>query len=45
VDVNQLAAQFGGGGHVHASGAKFKGSMEQANQALAQAIERALATR
>lgn len=45
VDVNQLAAQFGGGGHVHAAGAKFKGSMEQANQALAQAIERALATR
>jgi hypothetical protein len=30
---------------VHAAGAKFKGSMEQANQALAQAIERALATR
>ena len=45
VDVNQLAAQFGGGGHVHAAGAKFKGSMEQANEALAQAIERALATR
>ena len=29
VDVNELAARFGGGGHVHAAGGKQKGSLEE----------------
>ncbi len=43
VDVNRLAGQFGGGGHVHAAGARFRGSMSEAAEAMATAIERALA--
>ena len=43
VDVNRLAGEFGGGGHVHAAGAKFRGSMAQATDAVCAAIERALA--
>lgn len=43
VDVNRLAALFGGGGHVHAAGARFRGTMEQAAEAVAAAIERSLA--
>lgn len=45
VDVNRLAAEFGGGGHVHAAGARFKGTMDDASAALAKAIERAIAGR
>ena len=45
VDVNRLAGEFGGGGHVHAAGAKFRGSMAEAAKAVADAIERALAAR
>jgi nanoRNase/pAp phosphatase (c-di-AMP/oligoRNAs hydrolase) len=41
--VNRLAGAFGGGGHVHAAGAKFRGTMAQAAEAVAEAIERALA--
>ena len=43
VDVNRLAGQFGGGGHVHAAGARFRGSMSEAAAAMASAIERAIA--
>jgi phosphoesterase RecJ-like protein len=43
VDVNRLAAIFGGGGHVHAAGARFRGAMEQAAEAVAAAIEQSLA--
>ncbi|MSR40475.1 MAG: hypothetical protein EXS10_01020 [Phycisphaerales bacterium] len=39
LDVNQLAATFGGGGHVHAAGARIKGTLAHA----AAEIERALA--
>jgi phosphoesterase RecJ-like protein len=42
IDVNRLAGEFGGGGHVHAAGAKFRGSMTQASAALEAALERAL---
>jgi phosphoesterase RecJ-like protein len=42
VDVNRLAGEFGGGGHVHAAGARFRGSMEDAARAVSEAIERAL---
>jgi phosphoesterase RecJ-like protein len=42
VDVNRLAGTFGGGGHVHAAGAKFRGTMQQASDAVCAAIERAL---
>jgi phosphoesterase RecJ-like protein len=28
IDVNELAARFGGGGHVHAAGAKQRGALE-----------------
>jgi phosphoesterase RecJ-like protein len=30
VDVNELAAKFGGGGHVHAAGARIKADIDQA---------------
>ena len=30
VDVNELAAHFGGGGHVHAAGARIAGSIDEA---------------
>jgi phosphoesterase RecJ-like protein len=43
VDVNRLAGQFGGGGHVHAAGARFRGSMHEAAEALSEAIGRAVA--
>ena len=42
VDVNRLANEFGGGGHVHAAGAKFKGTMAEASAAITKALERAL---
>ena len=45
VDVNRLAGEFGGGGHVHAAGARFKGTMADAASAVTSAIERALAAR
>lgn len=34
IDVNQLAAKFGGGGHVHAAGARIRGSLEEAERAI-----------
>ena len=39
LDVNQIAATFGGGGHVHAAGARIKGTLAEA----AQQIEAAFA--
>ena len=42
IDVNRLAGEFGGGGHVHAAGAKFRGTMQQAVSAVTAAIERAV---
>lgn len=33
-DVNVLAATFGGGGHVHAAGARIKGSLDEAERAI-----------
>jgi nanoRNase/pAp phosphatase (c-di-AMP/oligoRNAs hydrolase) len=29
IDVNELAARFGGGGHVHAAGAKQRASIDE----------------
>jgi phosphoesterase RecJ-like protein len=29
IDVNELAARFGGGGHVHAAGAKQQGTLDE----------------
>jgi phosphoesterase RecJ-like protein len=37
-DVNEIAARFGGGGHVHAAGARIRGSLAEATAA----VERAL---
>lgn len=34
-DVNQIAARFGGGGHVHAAGARIKGTLAEAERAIA----------
>lgn len=39
VDVNALAARFGGGGHVHAAGARLKGTLDQALEAILRALE------
>ena len=29
IDVNELAARFGGGGHIHAAGAKQQGTLDE----------------
>jgi nanoRNase/pAp phosphatase (c-di-AMP/oligoRNAs hydrolase) len=39
VDVNELAARFGGGGHVHAAGAKQKGTLEEVVARVRAAVE------
>ncbi len=39
VDVNLLAQQFGGGGHVHASGAGVEMDADKAREALLSVIE------
>lgn len=39
VDVNELAQRFGGGGHVHAAGAKFDTNLPEARAAIIDAIE------
>jgi phosphoesterase RecJ-like protein len=43
VDVNRLAAEFGGGGHRHAAGALLQGSVEALERSLLQSVERLLA--
>lgn len=42
VDVNQLAAKFGGGGHIHAAGARMETSLEDALQRIEAALVLAL---
>ncbi|MFN9126235.1 MAG: DHH family phosphoesterase [bacterium] len=39
VDVNELAARFGGGGHVHAAGAKQKGTIDEVVARVRAAVE------
>jgi phosphoesterase RecJ-like protein len=39
IDVNALAQQFGGGGHVHAAGARLKCSIDDARDKVLAAIE------
>jgi phosphoesterase RecJ-like protein len=39
VDVNELAARFGGGGHVHAAGAKQKGTLDEVIARVRAAVE------
>ena len=39
VDVNELAAKFGGGGHVHAAGARIKADIDQAKTMVLAAIQ------
>ena len=38
LDVNALAARFGGGGHVHAAGARITGSLDDAEAEVRAAI-------
>lgn len=38
VDVNELAARFGGGGHVHAAGARIRASLDEAERRIVEAI-------
>jgi bifunctional oligoribonuclease and PAP phosphatase NrnA len=42
VDVNEVAAQFGGGGHRNAAGLKVRGKLEQVRRDLFSALERAM---
>ena len=42
IDVNQLAAEFGGGGHIHAAGARIALPLAQARDALQAAVSRAI---
>ena len=42
VDVNQVAAEFGGGGHIHAAGARFEGTLEEVVQQVRSALNAAL---
>ena len=39
VDVNELAARFGGGGHVHAAGARQKGTLDEVVARVRAAVE------
>jgi phosphoesterase RecJ-like protein len=39
VDVNELAARFGGGGHVHAAGAKQRGTLDEVIARVRAAVE------
>jgi phosphoesterase RecJ-like protein len=39
VDVNHLAARFDGGGHVHAAGARIKGTLDEAAAAVVRAAD------
>jgi phosphoesterase RecJ-like protein len=41
IDVNQLAAKFGGGGHVHAAGAKVRKDLQAVRADVLAAIEKA----
>ena len=43
VDVNRMAGEFGGGGHVHAAGARVKGEKSVVAQQVAIVIERSIA--
>ena len=38
LDVNEVAARFGGGGHVHAAGARIRGSLDEAMRQVVEAI-------
>jgi phosphoesterase RecJ-like protein len=40
VDVNRLAAMFGGGGHLQAAGARVKGSVDEVTRQVVEAAER-----
>jgi phosphoesterase RecJ-like protein len=42
VDVNQVASQFGGGGHRNAAGLRVQGKLETVRQDLFRALERAM---
>ncbi len=42
IDVNKLASMLGGGGHVLAAGAEYKGSMEQALNKVFELLEKEL---
>ena len=42
IDVNQVAAEFGGGGHIHAAGARFEGTLAEVVQQVRSALEAAL---
>ena len=39
IDVNELAAKFGGGGHVHAAGARMKGTLDEVVARVRAAVE------
>ena len=39
IDVNDLAARFGGGGHVHAAGARLKGTLDEVVARVRAAVE------
>jgi bifunctional oligoribonuclease and PAP phosphatase NrnA len=42
VDVQQIAAQFGGGGHVNASGCSVAGPLSEATRLVLAAVRRAV---
>jgi nanoRNase/pAp phosphatase (c-di-AMP/oligoRNAs hydrolase) len=39
IDVNHIAARFDGGGHVHAAGARFQGSLDETVEQVRRACE------
>lgn len=43
-DVNQIAGQFGGGGHVRAAGCTIAGNVEEAAEQLVPAVKKYLET-
>ncbi len=43
IDVNLVAQRFGGGGHVHAAGARLESSLDAATERVTHALEEAIA--
>ncbi|MBR3245642.1 MAG: bifunctional oligoribonuclease/PAP phosphatase NrnA [Parasporobacterium sp.] len=41
-DVNRIAVRFGGGGHIHASGALMKGNLEECVETIVEAVGKEL---
>jgi len=42
VNVNQIAKLFGGGGHIHAAGARYSGNFKDLREKIKKAVKKQL---